>query len=84
MQTHEKRLFSRNDVKVVSASLGVCAIVTLGTLTSALHGDVVLAGGGAMQTGATSTEATPASTLVTAAASPQKKATPFWGQPSEP
>ena len=85
MHTHENRLFARRGVKVVSASLSLCAVVTMGTLVSALQGErAVLAGGGAMQTGVTSTGTTPASTLATAAAVPQKKATPFWGQPSEP
>ena len=79
--------------RIMGVGIGGCAILAMATLAlqteSASAGGTNLQSAGSMTTGATSTvsiatASTAAANLATPAASPTVKATPEWGQPSEP
>lgn len=79
----------KDSSRSIAAVVGVSALMTMAavTLQSGAHipDTAGLVGSGPMQTGVTSTESTAAAASpATPAASPTLRATPEWGQPSEP
>jgi predicted phage gp36 major capsid-like protein len=79
----------RNHARLVAAVAGAASAVTLaylGVVSSPPESPVVVtgAGPGAMSTGATTSSTAVPTTMAVPMATPTVKATPFWGQPTEP
>jgi hypothetical protein len=80
-------------IRVAASLVGGCAVVAMAAIALQTNGETTdttnLRSAGSMQTGVTSTESVAAPSafatkLATSMASPTLKATPAWGQPSEP
>jgi hypothetical protein len=79
----------RNYARLAAAVTGAASAVMLaylGVVSSQPESAVVVTGAGpaAMSTGATTSSGAAPTTMAVPVATPIKKATPFWGQPSEP
>jgi hypothetical protein len=86
MNTFEKH---RNYARLVAAFTGAASAVMLaylGVVSSQPESPVVVTGAGpaAMSTGATTSSSAAPTTMAIPMATPTVKATPFWGQPTEP